>query len=87
MSSDNETEDPPIQVYETSVRVECSFSMEVHTQGWGPTCKWDQVQKQALNEVDHWQLMLKEGATEPKLVPGARVKVTHIITKLVKDKH
>lgn len=65
-----------------SVKVEFSGAIEIDAQGWGDDCKLDQIKKQAVREIDHWQIMVKKGTADPVPVSFVKMKVTHVVIPL-----
>lgn len=65
-----------------TVKVEFSGTIEINTQGWGDDCKLDQIKKQAVREIDHWQIMVRKGVADPVPVNFVKMKVTHVTIPL-----
>lgn len=61
------------------VTVEFSGRIEISTQGWSDETKLNQIKKQAQDEVNHWQIMVKKGTLEPVPVNFIHMKVTEVI--------
>jgi hypothetical protein len=61
------------------VTIEFTGRIELDTQGWEEGCTVAQVKKQARDEINNWQIMLKKGTLDPKPVNFIRAKVIEVI--------
>lgn len=61
------------------VTVEFSGRIEIAAQGWSDETKLQQIKKQALDQVHHWQIMIKKGTADPVPVPFIKMEVTEVI--------
>lgn len=67
---------------QTKVTIEFTGRIEIPAQGWGDETKLEQIKKQARDEINHWQIMVKKGSTDPVPVTFIKMKVTEVILPL-----